>query len=58
MFLKRTEKMMCICSAHFNALSPIIHHVLAHYNALIRTDGWQDKAMPRLLSNNAVRLFA
>ncbi len=41
---------MCIRSAHFNATSPIIHHVLAHYNALITgftvqlpADGaWQD----------------
>jgi len=27
--------MICIRSAHFNAPSPIIHYVLAHYNALI-----------------------
>lgn len=25
---------MCIRSAHFNAPSPIVHHVLVHYNAL------------------------
>jgi hypothetical protein len=34
-FLKRTEKVMCIRSAHFNAPSPIIHDVLAQYNALM-----------------------
>lgn len=29
-----TEKAMSTQSAHFNALSPIIDHILVHYNAL------------------------
>ncbi|SDO41732.1 hypothetical protein SAMN04490202_0824 [Pseudomonas reinekei] len=43
---------MCIRSAHFNALSPIIHHELAHYNALM-TGLIMAKELPLLFADGA-----